>query len=355
MRIRNGFVSNSSSSSFLLTYDSRKVLETPEDILEILQKSTDSRVIIRGIELGDGEDCFELDSEQKSLIRKFPQEFTRVNSGTETCSRYIPEKDGTFRKESYERAKIRGYIDADLQNIEKEMWDCEMWDSRNDFRDGSEEDSEPYRKIVIDRISSRVKDSMKALGEIGPEDEKNIVSEEIYVDYNSSNGDICSPSEFAERYLTYEDPEEYAPIFSTGKFSRMKEHPYAILYSDFTQDKKKILKEIEDLSSRGYTGDTLAIARYNKIFNESLDISSMDFYTIGEDEGRIILNDRDSILEDQYEYLLLRNPVVVEKGLDSTPQGMRMSVGYGRLYMSGVGENIPDFCKVIMHCNRKKG
>ncbi len=350
MRTRNGFVSNSSSSSFLLTYDSRKILETPEDILEILRKSPDSRVIIRGTELSDGEDCFELDSEQKSLIRRFPQEFIRTNSGTEFRSRYVFEKDGTCREESYELSKIRGYLDADLQNIDREMWD-----SWTDSRDESGEDSESYRKKVVDRISCRVKDSMKALGEIGPEDEKNIVSEEIYVDYDNSNGDMSSPSEFAERYLTYEDPEEYASIFHTGKFSRMKEHPYAILYSDFTQDRKKIVEEIEALSSRGYTGDTLAIARYNKVFSDTLDISSLDLYTIGEDEGRMILDDRDSILEGQYEYLLLRNPVVVERSLDSTPQGMRMSVGYGRLYMSGAGENIPDFCKVIMHRNHKGG
>lgn len=77
MKIRNGFVSNSSSSSYLLCYEDKNLLKNAEEILEFLKKDLYSEVLMIGKDLGDGRDVIWLNKNQKKLILKFPEHWRR--------------------------------------------------------------------------------------------------------------------------------------------------------------------------------------------------------------------------------------------------------------------------------------
>lgn len=72
--IRNCFVSNSSSSSFILkAKDSSYIMKTPKEIVDNLDKYC--RIIVVGRDMGDGDDIFELEPEIIETIKKYTQRF----------------------------------------------------------------------------------------------------------------------------------------------------------------------------------------------------------------------------------------------------------------------------------------
>ena len=60
MKIRRGFVSNSSSSSFILLRGSMAPLNRVQTV-EFLKNNLDASILVVGASLGDGDDIFFLD------------------------------------------------------------------------------------------------------------------------------------------------------------------------------------------------------------------------------------------------------------------------------------------------------
>ena len=99
--IRNGFVSNSSSSSFIISYNRDNVIKGAEDIVTFIKDKLNEdyeMYLYGGSEYGEGDLLFKLEDTHKSLIRKYRDEFiNHPNSnsyvlyyGEETSkSRYI--------------------------------------------------------------------------------------------------------------------------------------------------------------------------------------------------------------------------------------------------------------------------
>lgn len=77
MKIRDGFVSNSSSSSYLVFYKEESFLPSAKAILNQIEKDPKSEIILFGKELGEGNDWGLLTHKQKKLILKFPEIWKR--------------------------------------------------------------------------------------------------------------------------------------------------------------------------------------------------------------------------------------------------------------------------------------
>ena len=78
MKLRTGFVSNSSSCSYIIAYNDKAYLKNAEEILEFIKNNKRAGLYILGKELGEGDDFFYLDNRLKEMILRFPERW-KVN------------------------------------------------------------------------------------------------------------------------------------------------------------------------------------------------------------------------------------------------------------------------------------
>lgn len=75
MKFRNGFVSNSSSSSFVLKKKSPSI--SKKELINLLNEDYKGDILIHGMELSDGDDWFWLDSKMARYIKSYPDRFLK--------------------------------------------------------------------------------------------------------------------------------------------------------------------------------------------------------------------------------------------------------------------------------------
>lgn len=77
MKIRNGFVSNSSSCSYTIYYNDGDLLVGAQEILDYLESHDRAEVYLLGKELGEGDDFTYISSQMKKMIVRFRDEWLR--------------------------------------------------------------------------------------------------------------------------------------------------------------------------------------------------------------------------------------------------------------------------------------
>ena len=92
MKIRTGFVSNSSSSSYLIAYDNSAILTDPKEIADYIDENLRSPIMFKS-DLCEGWDLFELDMKQKSYLLRHRKRFEKFCKGTTAYTDYTAEKD----------------------------------------------------------------------------------------------------------------------------------------------------------------------------------------------------------------------------------------------------------------------
>lgn len=134
MKIRNGFVSNSSSSSFILKGQRREI--SKEELIKILNENFTEKVLVVGSAMSEGEDVFYLSNRRKAFILANPDRFL-ANANIEKI--YVG--DFSFFREPYD-------LFSDTENIleddEERIWVDYRCDSI--FDDG--EDTESFKEFV---------------------------------------------------------------------------------------------------------------------------------------------------------------------------------------------------------------
>ena len=71
MKSRTGFVSNSSSCSYIIYYNDGGYLKNAEEILEYIKNNKNCSLYILGKSLAEGRDYFFLEKKHKDLMLKF--------------------------------------------------------------------------------------------------------------------------------------------------------------------------------------------------------------------------------------------------------------------------------------------
>lgn len=358
MKIRNGFVSNSSSSSFILAYDKNSRTNDPKKIVDILRKDPNVDILIKGWDLNEGYDFFNPDEEQASLIRRFADRFIGHNTGNVTRQHYEMDLDtGKYEFINVSEPAIEAYTDYVFWNdpYEYRMPDVDMSDMECpnltlDEIMHHKDDPEVVKKIALEdeynKIKSerekkakaegieKTKEEMKSILLRHGAKEEDIVYEEVQKDNNSTE----YTSDFIERYMTNEYLDDYVEDHISPK--RGGGSYYAVIFDEVVTNKEEILKTIGN-------GDSDYICWTNPIFNyyENRKQVNIEFYQIGEEEAKCLKES--AFLKANNECRLYVNTRIVEGIADIKPEdvGKKIDYAYGNVVVIGKGEDLIDFKK----------
>lgn len=238
MKIRNGFVSNSSSSSFVLAYDKRGVMNTPEDIINYIDTHLRNEILFHGTECCEGDDWFMLDMTQKNYLLNRKKRFCKYNKGTHTATDiYFNEEENEWdSREIPDIPYVEIYTDVytfhgynDEYPIDVDMSD---WKSPHNYttQEYIEKEKDPEFQNIMDYSNKyyeerskrealiRKEEKERYLNEVTQEainsgaDPDNLVVKIIQVDNNSCDPDGNYDSEFAPRYFGLDEKTYYKTI-----------------------------------------------------------------------------------------------------------------------------------------------
>lgn len=241
MKIRNGFVSNSSSSSYVLAFDKTKVLTNPQDIVNFIDNNPRQEIFFVS-ELCDGQDIFSLSSHQKRYLLKHRKRFIKWNEGTETVKDFsqwedddtdmpswdeIPEKEvplvtgltGVY--EFYHYPHEWDFLDVDILDLPEDK--CTFEDRLAVSAGTADEETKKRVELSIEREKEReriekifekrqkeeflAKVRNKYLNKIDNPD--NLVVKLVNKDYKSCSSNGAYGYEFAERYFGLDEDTYY--------------------------------------------------------------------------------------------------------------------------------------------------
>ena len=235
MKFRNGFVSNSSSSSFLIAYDTSAVLSDPKKIVDYIDSHLRDTIYFKK-DLYEGWDIFALDMKQKDYLLNHRKRFEKYCSGTVTYTDYgagknengnypeiqipfvqaltnvyefypypyeweIPEVDMSDMplieltvEESLAAAKDDASELLKAKAAASEAWYLEKHNRQTVARQQKKKD---YIQEVRDRLIKK------------GENPKTLKVELVEVDYNNCDPDGTSDWEFPERYFGLDEETWY--------------------------------------------------------------------------------------------------------------------------------------------------
>ena len=349
MKIRYGFVSNSSSCAYLLIYKDDSVTTDPLEVIKALQEHPNQDIIFDGGPFGEGSDIFPLDPDMKSLIRKFPKEFAAQCSGMQDDVEYHSNGDDTYTTTVNQIPKLVAYIgDAFLTPCPDESyteWDVDMSDIPNpcpqygevDNWKGYLEDAESRKRIDdwYDLREQRWEAHRKQeVAEAAKSwTDKGYKVRDVRVEYRACDDTY----EFKDRFLASESIDGYYGI--NRHYSTLEDRPYLLTYSDIIKDKDKIIDVVKTLS----TPSSLALANYNEVFESDSETVDMDLYMLGEKEIGLLLNNSDSFIKSGRSVMLFTDAKVFHNGDDTSSLGAKLYLGYGKIAEIAPGQDVEDF------------
>lgn len=306
MKTRSGFVSNSSSSSYVLAYKKDNVITDPKILVEYLEKEPQARFVIKGWDLGEGDDIFLLTDEHKAYIRRFSEQFIKRNEGLVNRERYSDEANDWI---SVTEPYIYAYLNADVL-----------------YPLGKED-----------------------LSDVEKEAKKNgCITERVEISNRSSSG----VSDFLERYVVNEDvSDDDRDFLAIRRFSKTEARPYAVFYKTAIIEKESILDFLHTLSLEEIEKHKLILTWCNPIYNTVFHRKAIDFFYLGKPEIDILYGHKNEFCGLAREIVLFTEATVLFAGAGKLPPGIensKITLGYGTGVVFDSGKNIIDFTREII-------
>lgn len=238
MKIRKGFVSNSSSSSFIIAYDKKGILTDPKEIVDFIENHP-RRNIMFVSEMAEGLDAFTLDMHQKNYLLKHKKRFIQYNSDPVKIIDYDADPDENGNYPEIEAPAVTAYTciyefirdpneyitpEVDMSDVPYEEMTVE--ENMRVLKGDSDEklihkyeESLRYYQIREDREREALKEIRKEF----LDSTKNLIlsrndnPEDLDVKYISVDDGNCDPDgnceyEFASRYFGLEEDTYFEKI-----------------------------------------------------------------------------------------------------------------------------------------------
>lgn len=345
MKIRSGFVSNSSSSSFILSYDKSKILSGPEQILEFVKNRPDDSLVFNGGDCCEGDDIFELDDDQKSAIRMFPKEFIEQNSGSKIFA--------------YPGAHLFSYNQYDNYVMSEDVDMSDFGSKPNavpiEILVKKAEERTPEEKALVEQSTRWFEERSKRATEMSKEKERKDLAEEkerfikdsnipgenavttiVQVSNNNCGNDFDADM-FSERYLSSEDPEIDPNTYAVKKYKKGKPRPYSLIYRDVIENKKDIISFLSSSNEKCYI---LWVDPVKRTFSAENDLQ-YDFFEIGPEEKEFLVKQQKEFLENGKKCSLFVDAKIFRDG-DIVKPGKLLNL-YGKVVIIPQGNDMRDF------------
>lgn len=350
MKIRRGFVSNSSSSSFILSYQKSKVIEDPEKMVEYFKEHPNSHVVFYGKDWGEGEDIFEMSYSQKALVRKFPEDFINTIKGT-NCKICVDATlaydnvEGAFREADIEVPGMEVPEEVTLEEYGKYYRDrenapAELKERVRKRHDYEEKRYRIYQEELAKKEEEFLENERKALVDRGVFEE-DAIAERVWVSNGSCNEDFSELTDFAERYVANTVDNECDYILC----NRGEEKPYILFYDELIGDKEEIIKWLRGT----HNSQCNFLFWSNPIFNMAKDEETdyydirgidIDFYEIGPEELKII---EKKLPTNERKVYLATNAQISVGSQGISPTSSNFKLGFGRPAVIRAGMDLVDF------------
>lgn len=356
MKVRAGFVSNSSSSSFILVYDKTKVYDTPDSIIDFLNAGYQDRPsmlpIFDGGDCCEGRDMYELPADYEELIRKFPDQFKSVsgNMGVKVYGRaklFHDAEERSWGQPEIDMSDVP-YVDITAEDLnEYAKADCSE-ETKKKFQASNRyyKELEERRKEMCEKENLRsIEIAKERLIENGSKAE-DIESSRLFVDYSTTDTD---ENDFVATYFTsdYSDEETYL-LNNRADLSR----PFVLLYDELLSDREEIVKYLAGLKDVNkfrpiifWTNPIMNFIRASE--DIGYDGIYVDFYEVGEEEKEIILNNYNN--NNRQFYLATEARVLLDNTGD-IKESTKYTLGYGRPVLIKAGQDVIDFEKNFEIC-----
>lgn len=270
MKIRNGFVSNSSSSSFILKKDSGTLDITAEELVIMIGSGINPNDFLIVSETYEGVDAFELSKDMGYLVNNYSDRFLTygkpiINHIYYKIASFYPDtrswNDSTYGKEeglaegesclwvNYETIGSNFCYNDEKQFFKRYFLSTDEWDFvENAYDDDISFRPSRFQKTVV--YSGKLNISENSLDNISDYDT---------IGFNEDMSCLDTNSIFTYRKLTQEDK-----LFIKNNKSDIKEG--ACLYKDF-----EILNKLGEL--RTTENKTYYITNIKGIFNKSKNLN----------------------------------------------------------------------------------
>jgi len=219
MKFRNGFVSNSSSSSYVLAYDDRNVMTDPEKIVDFIDNNLRRGILFWGT-YGEGDDIFELDIKQKNYLLNHRKRFIKYNKGTFIDDNFVDDDSPNgYHIEKEEKPYVTAITDVfdfhetrlDYERVEADMSDFPK-PVDDDWHSYWAEQRKRERTLWAEKKQNYIDKEKKDL--TSRDINKNIDPEHLVIKIVEVDNYSCDPegsydSDFAPRYFGLDEDTYY--------------------------------------------------------------------------------------------------------------------------------------------------
>ena len=262
--IRNGFVSNSSSSSFILSFNKNYVVKGASNIVDFIKDNSDDyyEMYLHGGEYGEGELLFKLTEEHKSLIRKYKEEFIN-HPGSDSYELYYGEGASNANYLYEDSIFFTSFGENEVANILKPK---SIW------------------TISLDEYHQVVDDYLEKLCSKTPNRDAEHVDISWHLDVDKE--------EFFNLFLSDEEECDRSWV-SSGGYEEVGGKPYALSYKERISNRSEIINYLKYSSPNSNIGLCWLNEAYEDVVGK---VADLEMFVLGSEEIEYIIDHEDLFL-----------------------------------------------------------